>query len=497
MRIHRVFEGRLHDASDWGRELDKASASGATILWVTSIDLARIAATRSVDFSRLPLPVILETKCGETPPSSKFLEALGLKPEFVDHVWSADGEEDELPSVGKIILRPRRRLSARRLATSLREVRGENLFFEFLPWSARHPERFTVAEIRSLLQALRERRPDLSPRGYPGLETWDDRIDTRLELEATDYFVFAKRECSSRKPLISVVVPTFNNGLFLRSVWSALMRQTLPREDFEIIVIDDGSVDDTSETLSRRMAEGPAINATLAYFPRRAARRVGDDHYRAGIARNLGARLARGEWLLFLDSDILVPEDFLEKLRPVLGTHDVIQCERYHIRPEFCRREVAYAEIDFKSQVFVEDAPYWGPFFACRDWAALPHFWKYTCTYALALRKDDFVSVGRFKRNFTTYGFEDVDLGYELAKRGKRFHLHHARTLHLTPDQSRSEYGHSRWRRHRLLAKTAKTFYRQHLDPQIFDLLGNLMWEPPLWSRFLRWISVPIQRDHG
>lgn len=93
-----------------------------------------------------------------------------------------------------------------------------------------------------------------------------------------------------QSPLLSVVIPTWNRArLVCEAVESALAQRD---GRVEVIVVDDGSTDDTAGELSRRF--GPRVRLL------RMARRGG-----IGAARNAGARLACGELIAFLDSDDL------------------------------------------------------------------------------------------------------------------------------------------------------------------------------------------------
>lgn len=98
-------------------------------------------------------------------------------------------------------------------------------------------------------------------------------------------------------PELSVIIPTYNRSAMLLQCLDALENQTLARDRYEILVIDDHSPDDTPE----RMAQRPSIR----FF--RQAKNGGPS-----AARNVGIREAKGDWLLFLDDDILVAHNTLE-----------------------------------------------------------------------------------------------------------------------------------------------------------------------------------------
>lgn len=92
-------------------------------------------------------------------------------------------------------------------------------------------------------------------------------------------------------PRISVVVSTLNEERYLPILLESLAAQTLPVH--EVIVADAGSTDGTVGTARAR-----------------GAHIVPGGH--PGVGRNVGAEAATGDWLLFLDADVRLPEDALE-----------------------------------------------------------------------------------------------------------------------------------------------------------------------------------------
>ncbi|NOS80980.1 MAG: glycosyltransferase family 2 protein [Nitrospira sp.] len=93
-------------------------------------------------------------------------------------------------------------------------------------------------------------------------------------------------------PKISIIIPTYNRALFVTEAIDSVMAQTF--RDYEVIVVDDGSTDNTKDVL-------------LRYGER--IRYIYQSNSGVGAARNAGVRCAVGEWLAFLDSDdIWLPE---------------------------------------------------------------------------------------------------------------------------------------------------------------------------------------------
>ena len=83
--------------------------------------------------------------------------------------------------------------------------------------------------------------------------------------------------------------------------------------------------------------------------------------------------------------------------------------------------------------------------------------------------------MGRFRKVFLNYGFEDTDLGYRLFKMGKTFKLSSVKAYHQFGKFERNEYSHSSFKRHNLLSTTAKIFYRHYADPDIFEELPSFL----------------------
>lgn len=351
------------------------------------------------------------------------------------------------------------------------DILRDKIFIEFLPWGKEKCDLMTVREIVGFLYELKFHFKNWKPRRRPGVNLWDWRISENFELEASE---FKKHQFNqqSHKPKISVIVPTFNNKYFVSNVIRHLEQQNFSKENFEVIIADDGSSDQTFEyiQLSGTMKN---LQLTYLYWPRTTLRKRGDKLYRAGLSRNLGVRQARADKIVFLDSDILVPNNFVEKTLAALETYDVVQFPRYHIQQDFSTAVTDHEKIS-DNQIYIEEKEYWKNFFEAEKWVSLEKYWKYTCTYGLAMAKNDFYLAGRFPHFYVSYGFEDTELGYRLAELGKKFHLEPLRLLHLT-SYSLSEYQYSRKKRQILLERTAKLFFLNTLEIENFHHLEGLM----------------------
>ena len=108
---------------------------------------------------------------------------------------------------------------------------------------------------------------------------------------------------------ISLIIPTYNEEKVIDLCLESLAKQTY--SDFEIILIDDGSVDNSKVKIQKAKLQFKNQKLIL----------LEQNHGGPGIARNLGAKKAAGEILVFVDADMTFAKDFLKKLvQPILDS---------------------------------------------------------------------------------------------------------------------------------------------------------------------------------
>lgn len=99
----------------------------------------------------------------------------------------------------------------------------------------------------------------------------------------------------------SVIVPTFNRLDEIRELLDSLEKQLLVKEKFEVIIVDDGSTDDTEAYILDKIK----VNTLNLSFYKQ-------DHKGPGPARNKGMEYAKGEYNVFVDSDCIAHENWLK-----------------------------------------------------------------------------------------------------------------------------------------------------------------------------------------
>jgi glycosyltransferase involved in cell wall biosynthesis len=253
---------------------------------------------------------------------------------------------------------------------------------------------------------------------------------------------------------LSVVIPTYNRLPILEKCLRALERQQLeaPISAYEVVVVDDGSTDDTVPWLLRNSASFPHV------------RLVQQDHGGPAEGRNRGVDHARGDVIVFIDSDLVVTDSFLiEHARRLAST--------WQQRGD---------RLCFTYGAVINTANFDDP-------TSEPHklsdlSWAYFATGNVAIDRQVLERSGLFDTRFRLYGWEDLELGERLRRMGVvlvrcpeavGYHWHPPLSLEQVPRLIAVEGER---------AKMGLVFYRKHPTRRVrfiiqFTLLHRLLWE--------------------
>jgi lipopolysaccharide/colanic/teichoic acid biosynthesis glycosyltransferase/GT2 family glycosyltransferase len=270
-------------------------------------------------------------------------------------------------------------------------------------------------------------------------------------------------------PFLSVIIPARDAAETLGDCLRGLRSQTLGSDRYEVIVVDDGSSDDTfrigeagADRLIHQPPSGPAA------------------------ARNAGARAARGELLVFTDADCTPTPDFLERLSAafqnpeIVAAKGVYRTEQRRLVPRFVQQEYQhkYDRMARKPRIDFID------------------------TYAAAYRRSVFLENNGFDVAYPTASVEDQEFSFRLAGKGYHMAFIPAAIVFHRHDRSMAEYirrkfGIGYWkafllRRHpdRLLADS-HTPLAQRLQLVLTPLALLLMALGPLcaWAGWGAWLA--------
>lgn len=192
-------------------------------------------------------------------------------------------------------------------------------------------------------------------------------------------------------PIVSIIIPAHNASQYLDRCLRAVAKSTY--SSFELIVVDDGSIDDTAEI-------GRKNGALVLKMQRQAG---------PAAARSSGARNATGEILFFIDADVLIKPDTVERVVADLTTSE-------NVSAVFGTYDDSPAAKNFISQYknlqhhFVHQ----------HSSQEASTFWA-GCG---AIRRDVFHRVGGFDQHrYEKPSIEDIELGYRMKKMGYRILL--------------------------------------------------------------------------
>ncbi len=247
-------------------------------------------------------------------------------------------------------------------------------------------------------------------------------------------------------PAISVVIPTYNRLDTLRHVMPTLLAQDLAPSQYELLVCDSNSNDGTAEYLGGLQTAHSNVRHLPGAYGGRAA------------ARNAGIAAARGEIVLFNDSDILASPDLLSR-------HLARHRERFGIA--VVGLEVQVKDLD--EYVYKREHP---------DRRGHLHppsrkrlSWLYFLTGNASVRRDDLLRAGCFDESFTGYGHEDLELGYRLSQVGIEIVYEPQAVNYHCQDVG---YVNQK-EKMRLAGRSTARFYRKHPD---FSVMLNLGMTP-------------------
>jgi len=242
---------------------------------------------------------------------------------------------------------------------------------------------------------------------------------------------------------LTVVMPTYNRSDLLGRALSGLLNQTAPAEDYEIVVVDDGSTDSTPQVV----AEAGAPEQRLRYYRQ--------ENKGPAAARNYGAREARGDIILFVGDDCIPDSRLLEehlKAHSTEGDVGVIGHIAWH--PEL---EVT------PFMAFLEEGVQFG-FKHIKDPANIPFWQCYSSN--LSLPRHWLEETGGFDEDFKHAAWEDIELGYRLHERGLRLiYRREALNYHHHPTTLERYLV-----RQRIAGRSVVTFWRKH--PELKEDLG-------------------------
>ena len=197
----------------------------------------------------------------------------------------------------------------------------------------------------------------------------------------------------------SIIVPVFNRPDEVRELLDSLTQQTL--KDFEVVIVEDGS-----ETTCKDVCDQFAGILDLHYYYK--------DNSGPGQSRNYGAERANGEWLIVLDSDVVLPEGYLKAVDTSLIAHQSsLPCDAWGgpdaAHPSFTpvQKAISYSMTSFFTTGGIRGGK-----------AKLDKF--YPRSFNMGIRREVYQQLGGFSK--MRFG-EDIDFSYRIVEAGYKTRL--------------------------------------------------------------------------
>jgi glycosyltransferase involved in cell wall biosynthesis len=203
----------------------------------------------------------------------------------------------------------------------------------------------------------------------------------------------------SAAPLVSVIVPVFNRQRWLPEALTSVFAQTF--DDYELIVVDDGSTDQSRLVAMRAVERHP-----------------GRCHIRSisnsgvATARNTGMVAARGQYIAFLDSDDAWLPNHLERAM-----------DAFNLDPDLGLVHANIERIDAAGEPLGIPIRHWQVIEHAFEAIALRH--EHVACSTVIVSRDAIEAVGKFDERFDRLGCEDRDLWLRIADRYRIRYLPH------------------------------------------------------------------------
>jgi glycosyltransferase involved in cell wall biosynthesis len=266
---------------------------------------------------------------------------------------------------------------------------------------------------------------------------------------------------------ISVIICSYNRAKYIIDAVESLYNQTVSKNLYEVIVVDNNSMDNTKELCIQYITSHPDYNI---YY-------VEEKQQGASFARNTGTKHSKASLIAFMDDDAIADKDFIENILRFFETHSDADGLGGRIIPKFIPKEPKWMSYYVSSLV--------GNF----DYSEKVEEFKlgkYPLESNMIVKKKDFLEVKGFNTNLPgvagtlRIGGEGKDFFYKLQDRGKKIYYDPSvRVQHVVEvNKLTREYmyrvasGIGRGERVRVLVKGKPAYYKKFLE-YIFKLAAS------------------------
>ncbi len=227
---------------------------------------------------------------------------------------------------------------------------------------------------------------------------------------------------------VSIVIPAYNAVGVIGGCLESLANQIEGTPSFEVLLVDDGSSDDTVKFLEDFKTNDPVIGPVMTVLKQ-------EINQGPAAARNAGARAAKGEVILFTDSDCVPERDWVSKMWEPFADSGIAAVKgAYRTRQKSVVARFAQAEFEDRYRLMEKASSI-----------------DVVFTYSAAFRRTIFLELGGFDTSFPVADNEDTEFSWRLVGAGHKiafqpsaivYHLHpHTLEMYL-----RKKYSRAYWR---------------------------------------------------
>ncbi|MBU2100282.1 glycosyltransferase [Candidatus Micrarchaeota archaeon] len=237
--------------------------------------------------------------------------------------------------------------------------------------------------------------------------------------------------------MISVIIPAFNSEKTISKTIQSILNQEVKKE-FELIIVDDTSTDNTLTEIKKFK------NIVLIQQEKNKG---------PAAARNLGAKKAKGETIIFTDSDCIPEKNWLEEMIKPFENPKVVGVQgSYKTKQKSLTARFIQLEIEDRYDLMQKEMKKKGLI-------------DFIGSYSAAYRKKEFMEFNGFNEKFPTASGEDPELSYRMEKKGLKLVFNpNATVFHSHPESFlqyiKTKFFRGYWR---------VLMYRTHKDKIIYD----------------------------
>ena len=234
---------------------------------------------------------------------------------------------------------------------------------------------------------------------------------------------------ANQSPRISVIIPAHNAEKTILSCLDALKHQTVPPDLYEIIVVDDGSGDETHSIVSN--------NNDVRLFKQ--------ENFGPSAARNLGLQNALGEITLFTDADCAPVPDWIEHMSTPFENEQIVGVKGTYLTRQ---REVVarFVQLEYEDKY---------------DRMRQDEYIDFIDTHSAGYRREVLIANEGFDPTFPVASTEDQELSFRLARQGyKMVFVPEAKVYHLEHPSNIREY----WRKKFNIGYWKVVVHKHHPD---------------------------------